>query len=150
MRIRYGGPRRLSVCRSYNSDVESVKRNGVFQKGKPWLLNFFDRLKFYPCSADEILQYRDDFLRGKFHIDIEETTFNLGKYKEYLESIKESAQKFRHIKRHHSKQKDRDGLKMDLTILNRIRKRKILTQMMFCLTAVSRLTQLFRAVYGKS
>ena len=32
LRIRYGGPRRLSVCRTYNSDVESVKRNGVFQK----------------------------------------------------------------------------------------------------------------------
>lgn len=127
-----------------------LRETEYFKKGKPWLLNFFDRLKFYPCSADEILQYRDDFLRGKFHIDIEETTFNLGKYKEYLESIKESAQNSRHIKRHHSKQKDRDGLKTDLTILNRIPKRKILTQMTFCLTAVSRLTQLFRAVYGKS
>lgn len=65
-----------------------LRETEYFKKGKPWLLNFFDRLKFYPCSADEILQYRDDFLRGKFHIDIEETTFNLGKYKEYLESIK--------------------------------------------------------------
>lgn len=72
-----------------------LRETEYFKKGKPWLLNFFDRLKFYPCSADEILQYRDDFLRGKFHIDIEETTFNLGKYKEYLESIKESAQKFK-------------------------------------------------------
>lgn len=24
------------------------------------------RITFYPCSADEILQYREDFLRGKF------------------------------------------------------------------------------------
>ena len=30
-----------------------------------------------------------------YKLDIEETTFNLGKYKEYLESIKESAQKFK-------------------------------------------------------
>lgn len=58
-------------------------------------MNFFDRLKFYPCSADEILEFRDDFLRGKFHIEIEETTFHLGEYKEYLESIKESAAKFK-------------------------------------------------------
>ena len=72
-----------------------LRETDVFKKGKPWLLNFFDRLKFYPCSADEILQYRDDFLRGKFKIEIEETTFNLGEYKKYLESIKESAAKFK-------------------------------------------------------
>lgn len=72
-----------------------LRETEVFKKGKPWLLNFFDRLKFYPCSADEILQYRDDFLRGKFKVEIEETTFNLGKYKKYLESIKESAAKFK-------------------------------------------------------
>lgn len=72
-----------------------LRETEVFKKGKPWLLNFFDRLKFYPCSADEILQYRDDFLRGKFKVEIEETTFNLGEYKKYLESIKESAAKFK-------------------------------------------------------
>ncbi len=73
----------------------SLRETEYFQKGKPWLLNFFDILKFYPCSADEILQYRDDFLRGKFRIDIEETTFTLGEYKKYLASIKESADKFK-------------------------------------------------------
>ena len=72
-----------------------LRETEYFKKGKPWLLNFFDRLKFYPCSADEILKYRDDFLRGKFHIDIEETTFNLGEYKAYLDSIKDSAKKFK-------------------------------------------------------
>lgn len=73
----------------------SLRETKYFQKGKPWLLNFFDRLKFYPCSAEEILKYRDDFLRGEFDIEIEETTFNLGEYKKYLESIKESSEKFK-------------------------------------------------------
>ncbi len=73
----------------------SLKETKYFKKGKPWLLNFFDQIKFYPCSADEILKYRDDFLRGEFDIEIEETTFNLGEYKKYLESIKESASKFK-------------------------------------------------------
>lgn len=72
-----------------------LRETEVFKKGKSWLLNFFDRLKFYPCSADEILQYRDDFIRGKFKIEIEETTFNLGEYKKYLESIKDSTKKFK-------------------------------------------------------
>lgn len=66
-----------------------------FKKGKPWLLNFFDQIKFYPCSAEEILKYRDDFIRGEFDIQVEETTFNLGEYKRYLESINESAAKFK-------------------------------------------------------
>ena len=72
-----------------------LRETEFFTKGKPWLLNFFDRLTFYPCSADEILQYREDFLRGKFKIEVEETTFNLGEYKKYLESISESAAKFK-------------------------------------------------------
>lgn len=73
----------------------SFRETEVFKKGKPWLLNFFDRLKFYPCSAEEILQYREDFLRGRYKVEIEESTFNLGEYKKYLESIKESAAAFK-------------------------------------------------------
>lgn len=72
-----------------------LRETKFFKKGKPWLLNFFDQIKFYPCSADEILKFRDDFLRGKFEIQIEETNFNLGKYKKYLESIKDSAKRFK-------------------------------------------------------
>ena len=66
-----------------------------FSKDKPWLLNFFDQIRFFPCSADEILKYREDFLRGKYDIRVEETTFSLGKYKEYLASIEESAKAFK-------------------------------------------------------
>ncbi|MCS5946678.1 carboxyltransferase domain-containing protein [Klebsiella variicola subsp. variicola] len=29
--------------------------------GKPWLLRFFDQLRFYPVSADELLEIRRDF-----------------------------------------------------------------------------------------
>ena len=73
----------------------SLRETDNFKKGKPWLLNFFDQLKFYPVSAEEILQYREDFLRGKFKVEIEETTFNLGEYKKFLEGIKESSKAFK-------------------------------------------------------
>lgn len=73
----------------------SKQETEYFSDDKPWLLNFFDQIKFYPCSADEILKYREDFLRGEFKIEIEETTFNLGEYKAYLESIKESSAEFK-------------------------------------------------------
>lgn len=72
-----------------------LQETDVFLKGKPWLLNFFDQLKFYPCTAEEILKFREDFLRGEFHIEIEETSFHLGDYKKYLDSIHESAARFK-------------------------------------------------------
>ena len=72
-----------------------LQETDVFLKGKPWLLNFFDQLKFYPCTAEEILKFREDFLRGEFHIEIEETSFHLGDYKKSLDSIHESATKFK-------------------------------------------------------
>lgn len=66
-----------------------------FKPGKPWLLQFFDQIQFYPVEADELLQLREDFLHGRFEADITETTFDLGEYLQFLESIKESTEAFR-------------------------------------------------------
>lgn len=73
----------------------SLRETKSFKEGKPWLLNFFDRLQFYPVTPDEILKLREDFLRGKFEVEIEETTFNLGEYKKFLDENKESIKKFK-------------------------------------------------------
>lgn len=72
-----------------------LKETEYFKEGKPWLLDFFDQIKFYPVSAEEILKDREDFLRGKFHIDIEETTFNLGAYQKFLEENKDTIKVFK-------------------------------------------------------
>jgi urea carboxylase len=61
---------------------------------QPWLLRFFDQIRFYPVEADELLA-REDFLRGRFEADITETTFKLGEYLEFVASIEESAAAFR-------------------------------------------------------
>jgi urea carboxylase len=66
-----------------------------FQAGKPWLLRFFDQIQFYPVEADELLNLREDFLRGRFEADITETTFDLGEYLQFLSTIEESTQTFR-------------------------------------------------------
>jgi len=66
-----------------------------FKPGKPWLLRFFDQIQFYPVSADELLQLREDFLRGRYEADITETTFDLGEYLKFLSSIEEGADAFR-------------------------------------------------------
>lgn len=72
-----------------------VRETNNFKKGKPWLLNFFDQIRFYPVEADELLKLREDFLRGRFEPQIEETSFDLGKYMEFLKEIEESAKLFK-------------------------------------------------------
>ncbi|MGY4690724.1 urea carboxylase [Salibacterium sp. K-3] len=66
-----------------------------FEPGKPWLLRFFDQIQFYPVSHKELNELREDFLRGRFEADMEETTFKLGDYLEFQESITDSAREFR-------------------------------------------------------
>jgi len=68
-----------------------------FPPGKPWLLNFFDQLRFYPVTAEELLRMREDFLRGRFEVEIEETEFDLGEYLRFLDSIRESAAQFKEL-----------------------------------------------------
>ncbi|MCC7251537.1 urea carboxylase [Hyphomicrobium sp.] len=55
-----------------------------FDADKPWLLRFFDQIRFYPVSADELLAFRDGFLQGKVGLDIEPTTFKLADYRRFL------------------------------------------------------------------
>ncbi|RYL88510.1 urea carboxylase [Sporolactobacillus sp. THM7-4] len=73
----------------------SLRSTKSFKPDKPWLLRFFDQIRFYPVSPEELLQNREDFLRGRFEADITETTFDLGKYMSFLDSIKEETDKFR-------------------------------------------------------
>lgn len=73
----------------------SKKETDYFTKEKPWLLNFFDQIKFYPVSAEEILQAREDFLRGKYPIKIEETEFSFKEYKRFLEENKDTIKVFK-------------------------------------------------------
>ncbi|WP_425805341.1 urea carboxylase [Desulfitobacterium sp. Sab5] len=66
-----------------------------FEEGKPWLLRFFDQIKFYPVEVEELEQQREDFLRGKFNVKITETTFDVGAYLAQLDQIKHEAAAFK-------------------------------------------------------
>ncbi|MCX6613159.1 MAG: 5-oxoprolinase/urea amidolyase family protein [Acidobacteria bacterium] len=65
-----------------------------FTPNHPWLLRFFDRIRFFPVSADELLKLREDFPNGRYPLRIEEGSFRLDEYKQFLESISESATAF--------------------------------------------------------
>ncbi len=66
-----------------------------FTQGKPWLLRFFDQIRFYPVSAEELLKMREDFLHGKFELRIEEQTFSLKKYIDFLQENAASIAEFK-------------------------------------------------------
>lgn len=72
-----------------------LRETEYFKAGKPWLLNFFDQIKFYPVSEEEILEDREKFLRGKFEIQIEETEFRFKEYKKFLADNAETIKKFK-------------------------------------------------------
>jgi urea carboxylase len=63
--------------------------------GKPWLLRFFDQIRFYPVSADELLRIRRDFPLGRFALQIEHSTLNLADYQTFLAKEADSIAAFR-------------------------------------------------------
>ncbi|MDR2192804.1 MAG: urea carboxylase [Endomicrobium sp.] len=60
----------------------------TFSKQKPWSLDFFDQIRFFPVSARELLELREDFLRGKYELEIEQSAFNLKEHLLWLDEIK--------------------------------------------------------------
>ncbi|NCO14348.1 MAG: urea carboxylase [Thiomicrospira sp.] len=66
-----------------------------FPQGKPWLLDFFDQIQFYPVSEAELAQARLDFPLGRYPIDIEETTLSLSAYQAFLAEEADDIQQFR-------------------------------------------------------
>jgi urea carboxylase len=68
------------TCQMWNR----YQTTSEFTDGKPWLLRFFDQIRFYPVSNAELTKFRDDFPQGKAKLRIEETTFRLRDYQRFL------------------------------------------------------------------
>ncbi|WP_405630781.1 5-oxoprolinase/urea amidolyase family protein [Streptomyces sp. NBC_00016] len=60
------------------------QQRGAFEPGSPWLLRFFDRIRWYPVDADELLELRADIISGRFVPRVEEGTFSLAGYQAFL------------------------------------------------------------------
>ncbi|MBY0579353.1 MAG: urea carboxylase [Burkholderiales bacterium] len=75
------------------------KQTADFEQGKPWLLRFFDQIRFYPVSEQELLKIREDFVAGRFQLEIEETTFSLKQYNQYLHTNDSEITAFRNTQR---------------------------------------------------
>jgi urea carboxylase len=68
------------TCQVWNS----FRTTPDFQEGTPWLLRFFDQIRFYEVSEAELKTFRTDFAHGAVKLRIEETEFSLRDYRAFL------------------------------------------------------------------
>ncbi len=80
--------RTLQVWNTYRSTAD-------FEPGKPWLLRFFDQIRFYPVDHEELLSMRDGFLHGQHKLKVEEQTFRLRDYNAFLRCEADSIAAFK-------------------------------------------------------
>ncbi|GGJ87282.1 urea carboxylase [Pseudomonas matsuisoli] len=59
-------------------------KNAQFEGGQPWLLHFFDQVRFYPVSESELDTFREAFREGRAEVRIEHTEFDFAEYQRFL------------------------------------------------------------------
>jgi urea carboxylase len=77
--------RTLQMWNRYRSTAEFTQ---------PWLLRFFDQIRFFEVDAEELLRIRHDFPRGNYPLRIEQTTFRLADYRAYLDTHDDEIRQF--------------------------------------------------------
>ncbi|HKS45691.1 MAG TPA: urea carboxylase [Amycolatopsis sp.] len=70
-------------------------QRGSFEEGSPWLLRFFDRISWYPVSAEELLDLRAASAAGQLRLDITDGQFALAAYQRFLARNAASIAEFR-------------------------------------------------------
>ena len=66
-----------------------------FDADKPWLLRFFDQIRYYEVSEEELLTMRTAFKAGELSIEVEDSVLNLAEYYAMLSDNKDSIQTFK-------------------------------------------------------
>jgi len=70
-------------------------KNHQFENGEPWLLKFFDQVRYYEVSEEELTAQREAFREGRFEIKITEEDFSLAEYHRYLEDNADDIRDFK-------------------------------------------------------
>ncbi len=76
----HGGAGRLPAFRAYIQMWNTWRTTPVFRPGTPWLLRFFDQVRFFPVSHAELTEARAAFPHGAYPVKIEETQFSYAEY----------------------------------------------------------------------
>ena len=70
-----------------------------FEPGTPWLLRAFDRIKWFPVEAGELLEMREAMAAGKLDVRIEDGEFSLAEHQAFLRDEAESIDSFQAVQR---------------------------------------------------
>lgn len=68
-----------------------------FEAGKPWLLRFFDQIRFFEVSEDELLEMRKEFAAGRYRVKIEQGELSLREYNQFLADNQPGIESFKTI-----------------------------------------------------
>ncbi|RCW78998.1 urea carboxylase [Phyllobacterium bourgognense] len=71
------------------------RQTPAFANGKPWLLKFFDQIRFFPVNHEELTEARAAFPHGGYPIKIEETEFSYAAYEQELKRNAQSIGRFK-------------------------------------------------------
>ena len=71
------------------------RQTPVFAKDKPWLLDFFDQIRFFPVSHQELAEARSAFPHGGYPVRIEEAEFSYAAYEAELQTNAASIGRFK-------------------------------------------------------
>ncbi len=98
LRLWHGGPGGYQFVGRTLQMWESLSRRGGIWRQAP-LLRFFDQIRFYPVSAEELLTIRRDFLRGRYPLRIEHTTLKLAEYQQFSPTMRRRLRRSARISR---------------------------------------------------
>ncbi|VIO78605.1 urea carboxylase [Bradyrhizobium ivorense] len=73
----------------------SWRTTPAFKPGHPWLLRFFDQIRFFPVDADELLDARAAFPHGQYDVRIEDGEFSYAEVAKSLAGARPSIAAFK-------------------------------------------------------
>jgi urea carboxylase len=71
------------------------RQRGPFTDVKPWLLRFFDRIRWYPVDTAELGELRAEMAAGRFIPKSEDGVFRYSDYRRFLDAEAEGIAAFR-------------------------------------------------------
>ena len=69
-------------------------KNKQFKEGEPWLLKFFDQVRYYPVSEEKLTEMREAFRHGHLEVEITEEPFSLAEHRQFLKDNEQEIAEF--------------------------------------------------------
>ncbi|MCR9143233.1 MAG: urea carboxylase [bacterium] len=80
------------TCQVWNT----YRRTREFAAGHPYLLRFFDEIRFFPVAPEELMDFRADFLTGRVSLRIDAARFRAAEYNRFLADNESDIAAFKH------------------------------------------------------